>query len=96
MSLGALPQIDTLRSKLLKPMRKKLKASVGDDAAMLAMAADDFVVDRTVGSRTLKTILAGYPWFADWGRDTFIALPGLMLSQVALMRHGIRLLLLRR
>ena len=26
------------------------------------------------------TILAGYPWFADWGRDAFIALPGLLLS----------------
>jgi len=26
------------------------------------------------------TILAGFPWFADWGRDAFIALPGLLLS----------------
>ncbi len=26
------------------------------------------------------TILAGYPWFADWGRDAFISLPGLLLS----------------
>jgi predicted glycogen debranching enzyme len=26
------------------------------------------------------TILAGYPWFGDWGRDTFIALPGLLLE----------------
>jgi predicted glycogen debranching enzyme len=79
LSLGAFPQISSDRAKHLKPMRKAIKDAVGEDAAMLAMAADDFVVDRTVGSRTLKTILAGYPWFADWGRDTFIALPGLML-----------------
>jgi predicted glycogen debranching enzyme len=46
----------------------------------LAMAADDFVVQRTIKGETLSTILAGYPWFADWGRDTFIALPGLLLE----------------
>ena len=27
-----------------------------------------------------KTILAGYPWFSDWGRDTMVALPGLCLA----------------
>lgn len=45
----------------------------------LALASDDFVVKRTVRGNELSTILAGYPWFADWGRDTFIALPGLLL-----------------
>ena len=29
------------------------------------------------GSR--QTVIAGYPWFTDWGRDTFISLPGLCL-----------------
>jgi len=46
----------------------------------LAIAADDFVVNRQHDGQTLSTILAGYPWFGDWGRDTFIALPGLMLA----------------
>ncbi len=46
----------------------------------LAQAADDFVVRRPRGGQTLSTVIAGYPWFADWGRDTFIALPGLMLT----------------
>jgi len=45
----------------------------------LVIAADDFVVDRTINGKKLSTILAGFPWFADWGRDTFIALPGLLL-----------------
>ncbi len=47
---------------------------------ILALAADDFVVGRTHGGQSFTTIMAGYPWFADWGRDTFIALSGLLLS----------------
>lgn len=43
--------------------------------AQLALAADQFIVDRAGG----KTVLAGYHWFSDWGRDTMIALPGLTL-----------------
>lgn len=46
----------------------------------LAQAVTDFIVHRTVNDQPLKTIIAGYPWFADWGRDTFISLPGLMLT----------------
>lgn len=41
----------------------------------LALAADQFIVKRG----NLNTIVAGYPWFGDWGRDTMIALPGLCL-----------------
>ena len=44
--------------------------------SQLRLAADQFVVQR--GKQ--KTILAGYPWFSDWGRDTMIALPGLCLT----------------
>ncbi len=47
----------------------------------LALAADSFVVERPSADRPGgKTVLAGYPWFGDWGRDTFIALPGLTLA----------------
>jgi predicted glycogen debranching enzyme len=42
----------------------------------LERAADHYVVARRGGS----TIIAGYPWFGDWGRDTFIALRGLLLA----------------
>ncbi len=42
----------------------------------LILAADQFIVDRGAG----KTVIAGYPWFSDWGRDTMIALNGLTLS----------------
>jgi predicted glycogen debranching enzyme len=40
----------------------------------LQRSADDYVVRRAAG----KTIIAGYPWFTDWGRDTFITLRGFM------------------
>ncbi len=46
----------------------------------LQNAAEQFIVQR--GGKT--EIIAGYPWFGRWGRDTFIALPGLTL---ALGRH---------
>jgi predicted glycogen debranching enzyme len=47
------------------------------DARLLARAADQFIVRRGSG---LATVVAGYPWFTDWGRDTMISLPGLALD----------------
>jgi predicted glycogen debranching enzyme len=46
-------------------------------AADLTAAADQFIVKR---SGNLHSIIAGYHWFADWGRDTMMALPGLTLT----------------
>jgi predicted glycogen debranching enzyme len=52
-------------------------ADVEDDLAkQLVLAADQFIVSRGAG----KTIIAGYHWFSDWGRDTMIALNGLTLA----------------
>ena len=45
-------------------------------ASRLQAAADAYIVKRGEG----KTIIAGYPWFTDWGRDTLIALRGLCLA----------------
>ena len=55
-------------------------------AARLVLAADQFIVGRPDPARPgqllpdYRTILAGYHWFADWGRDTMIALPGLTMA----------------
>jgi len=49
-------------------------------ATPLHRAADAYIVDRGAG----RTIIAGYPWFGDWGRDTFIALRGLCLTTARL------------
>ncbi|MEG3862098.1 amylo-alpha-1,6-glucosidase [Microcoleus sp. herbarium12] len=46
----------------------------------LVLAADQFIVNRPLPKEPEgKTIIAGYPWFSDWGRDTTIALPGLTI-----------------
>jgi predicted glycogen debranching enzyme len=58
--------------------REQIAAStVSDDPLVqrLALAADQFIAKREDG----YTVMAGHPWFTDWGRDTMIALPGLTL-----------------
>jgi len=53
-------------------------ADIHDDFAdRLVLAADQFLCDRA--STGYKTVLAGLPWFTDWGRDTMIAFTGLTL-----------------
>ncbi len=50
-------------------------------ANQLVLAADQFIVQRSTPEEPHgKTIIAGYPWFSDWGRDTMISLPGLTLA----------------
>jgi predicted glycogen debranching enzyme len=47
----------------------------------LVLAADQFIVDRPLpNTPNGKTIIAGYHWFGDWGRDTMISLPGLTIA----------------
>lgn len=59
------------------------QAGGNDDPAwrQLALAADQFIVRRAApGDADGRSVIAGYPWFSDWGRDTMIALPGLTLT----------------
>lgn len=46
----------------------------------LFTASDQFIIERTIDNKQAPTILAGFPWFLDWGRDTFISLEGLCLN----------------
>ncbi|TAF78071.1 MAG: glycogen debranching protein [Bacteroidetes bacterium] len=70
-------------SKLFDDQIKRKKKLIShldksdDFGKILTLAADTFIVER---AKNLKTIIAGYPWFSDWGRDTMIALPGLCLT----------------
>jgi predicted glycogen debranching enzyme len=57
--------------------RESLLKQRDDQLDRLLLAGDKFIVKRGDG---LKTIIAGYPWFSDWGRDTMISLPGLCLA----------------
>ncbi len=80
------PHSDTLdRAHHLQPRVVSVWQDRDDEASRatahaLAIAADDFVVDRAIGSEACASTVAGYPWFTDWGRQTFIALPGLLLA----------------
>jgi predicted glycogen debranching enzyme len=57
-----------------------------ENLKQLVLAADQFIVERNIvlkdSDEIIKaaSIIAGYHWFTDWGRDTMIALPGLCLS----------------
>jgi len=51
-----------------------------DFGCALTRAAEQFVVSRPRAGGEGHTIIAGYPWFGDWGRDTMISLPGLLLA----------------
>jgi predicted glycogen debranching enzyme len=56
--------------------------------SQLVLAADQFIVTRQspdqpeahINKSNGRTIIAGYHWFTDWGRDTMISLPGLTLA----------------
>ncbi len=68
-----------------RALHEELAASVGPEAdetaRRLAVASDAFLADREAAADVPGlTILAGYPWFADWGRDAFLSLPGLLLA----------------
>jgi len=69
--------------KVIEAERKRIEgiieaSAITDSfAASLVEAADKFIVYRK--STDAKTIIAGYPWFTDWGRDTMISLAGLTL-----------------
>jgi predicted glycogen debranching enzyme len=49
--------------------------------SQLVLAADQFIVNRPLNDNPNgQTIIAGYPWFTDWGRDTMISLTGLTIT----------------
>jgi len=67
---------DYRQAAIARHRNAALSSPVQDDFAQtLAAAADQYIVAR--GDQ--KTVIAGYHWFGDWGRDTMIALPGLTL-----------------
>ena len=71
-------QADALRIAEIKRRQNIGQIASTDNSFVrtLTVAADQYLVAR--GGQ--KTVIAGYHWFADWGRDTMIALPGLTLA----------------
>jgi len=69
------------RGKRLVQLAGSLPDGCDETARRLAAASDAFIVRRDfTPAADSATILAGYHWFADWGRDAFISLPGLLLT----------------
>jgi len=63
-----------------RPLWTGLPAAMEPAKRQLILAADQFVVRRaTPQNPSGRSVIAGYPWFSDWGRDTMISLPGLTL-----------------
>jgi len=83
------------RTSALAPARAALdEARAAESARRAALgtridrSADQYLAARRGG----RTLIAGYPWFGDWGRDTFIALRGLLLA-TGRVREAIEVLL---
>ena len=66
-----------LLEKELLPRDEEDKQSYVDLVNKYMVATDNFIVYRP--STKLHTVIAGYPWFLDWGRDTLISFEGLFL-----------------
>jgi predicted glycogen debranching enzyme len=74
-SMGSLTGED-MAATVYRRLRRSEHARRGRFTSRLERAGDAYLVNRGQG----RTIVAGYPWFTDWGRDTFIALRGLCLA----------------
>jgi predicted glycogen debranching enzyme len=86
----------TEEERQLRLLRRANAESAHPVVQQLTLAADQFIVERWFSSASkatedeaedagqkeyvYKTVIAGYPWFNDWGRDTMISLPGLTLA----------------
>ncbi len=68
--------LDSSSAAKVRELFERERARRSAFATPLHRAGDSYIVQRGGG----KTIIAGYPWFTDWGRDTFIALRGLCLA----------------
>ena len=73
-------EVDTNPSNIYDQEVKRKKnlveqSNLSEKFEKLVLSADNFIVKKQNG----KSVVAGYHWFGDWGRDTLIALPGLAL-----------------
>jgi len=70
-------EIERRKGLLTKFQERYVDLEIKDWLKWLILATDSFLVNRE--STKKKTVIAGYHWFEDWGRDSLISLPGLTL-----------------
>jgi predicted glycogen debranching enzyme len=82
--IASLEAHDVREGLLLEAAERQRRKSIAldspandDFARQLTIASEQFLVDRGKS----KTVIAGYHWFSDWGRDTMISLPGMTLPR---------------
>ena len=96
LALSADPWDPTLDVEALRlgevERRRALVAGRTGRTAELSLAADQFIVRKLSGAADEHTVVAGYHWFTDWGRDTMISLEGLCLCT---RRHAVAARILR-
>ncbi len=71
------PDLDAERTRQYSLLARAKAADSSTLVQQLVLAADQFLVRRGSAGRS---VIAGYHWFNDWGRDTMISLPGLTLA----------------
>lgn len=70
-------EVERRKSLLTMFQERYADVKMKDWLKWLILTADSFIVDRE--STKTKSVIAGYHWFEDWGRDSMISLPGLTL-----------------
>jgi len=70
-------ELKRLEGLLAKFREQYVDIQIEDWLKWLVLATDSFIVNRE--STKTKSVIAGYQWFEDWGRDSLISLPGLTL-----------------
>ncbi len=100
-AIGAVSPAESLPTELQRRQRlieQALPAARNGVGAELVLAADQFIITPTTrttdaalahaGGDELRSVIAGYHWFTDWGRDTMISLEGLTLTTGRLAQAG--------
>jgi predicted glycogen debranching enzyme len=86
-SIDATPNLDgtaAFQQRKDEEQQLLMNAAVNGDVTpavkQLVLAANQFIIKRPIkDNHAGRSVIAGYHWFIDWGRDTLISLPGLML-----------------
>jgi predicted glycogen debranching enzyme len=73
-------EVEAALKRAAQPLLASLPKAAPAWIRSLARASDQFIVRRDAGGSAARSVIAGYPWFTDWGRDTMISLPGLATS----------------